>query len=105
MSGSDARATNAYWGRNGLERRILDALAAAGKDVDALTIDDLAPADQFHGGGKGATGGARARGAPAHTGRPVRMSRHPGRPHRIVRAHRSRAYGTPRARRSGHPSR
>jgi SAM-dependent methyltransferase len=55
MSGSDARATNAYWGRDGLERRILDALAAAGKDVDALTIDDLAPADQFHGGGKGAT--------------------------------------------------
>jgi SAM-dependent methyltransferase len=55
MSGSDARATNAYWGRDGLERRILDALAAAGKNVDALTIDDLAPADQFHGGGKGAT--------------------------------------------------
>jgi sarcosine/dimethylglycine N-methyltransferase len=55
MSGSDARATNAYWGRDGLERRILDALAATGKNVDALTIDDLAPADQFHGGGKGAT--------------------------------------------------
>ena len=55
MSGSDARATNAYWGRDGLERRILDALAAAGKNVDALTIDDLAPADQFHGGGKPAT--------------------------------------------------
>ena len=55
MSGSDARATNAYWGRDGLERKILDALAVAGKNVDALTIDDLAPADQFHGGGKGAT--------------------------------------------------
>jgi SAM-dependent methyltransferase len=55
MSGSDARATNAYWGRDGLERRILDALAATRKNVDALTIDDLAPADQFHGGGKGAT--------------------------------------------------
>jgi sarcosine/dimethylglycine N-methyltransferase len=55
MSGSDARATNAYWGRDGLERKILDALAAAGKNVDALTIDDLAPADQFHGGGKPAT--------------------------------------------------
>jgi ubiquinone/menaquinone biosynthesis C-methylase UbiE len=52
---SDARATNAYWGRDGLERKILDALGAAGKNVDALTIDDLAPADQFHGGGKGAT--------------------------------------------------
>jgi sarcosine/dimethylglycine N-methyltransferase len=55
MSGSDAHATNAYWGRDGLERAILDALAAAGKNVDALTIDDLAPSDQFHGGGKPAT--------------------------------------------------
>jgi SAM-dependent methyltransferase len=52
---SDAAATNAYWGRDGLERRILDALAATGKNVDAVTIDDLAPADQFHGGGKAAT--------------------------------------------------
>jgi len=52
---SDARATNAYWGRDGLERLILDALAAAGKNIGALTIDDLAPADQFHSGGKGAT--------------------------------------------------
>src|SRR5437016_12223286 len=55
MSGSDAPATNAYWGRGGLEEKILDALAAAGKNLDALTIDDLAPADQFHGGGKAAT--------------------------------------------------
>ena len=52
---SDARTTNAYWGRDDLEQRILDALTAAGKDVGALTMDDLAPADQFHGGGKGAT--------------------------------------------------
>ena len=55
MDRSDARATNAYWGRDGIERTILDALAAAGKNTDALTVDDLAPADQFHGGGKGAT--------------------------------------------------
>ena len=52
---SDARATNDYWGRDGLERAIVDALAAAGKNVDALTIDDLAPTDQFHSGGKEAT--------------------------------------------------
>jgi ubiquinone/menaquinone biosynthesis C-methylase UbiE len=51
----DALATNRYWGRDGIERTILDALAAAGKDTDALTIDDLAPADQFHSGGKAAT--------------------------------------------------
>ena len=51
----DSRATNAYWGRAGLDRAIVDALTAAGKDISALTIDDLAPADQFHGGGKPAT--------------------------------------------------
>ena len=44
-----------YWSREGLGRAILDALAAAGKNLDALTIDDLAPSDQFHGGGKDAT--------------------------------------------------
>jgi len=55
MNRSDARATNAYWGRDGLERRILDALAAAGRNVDAPTVDDLAPADHFHSGGRAAT--------------------------------------------------
>jgi MPBQ/MSBQ methyltransferase len=44
-----------YWEREGLLTKILDALAAAGKDLGALTIDDLGPADQFHGGGKKAT--------------------------------------------------
>jgi SAM-dependent methyltransferase len=44
-----------YWERHGLERAILDALAAAGKNVDALTVDDLALSDHFHGGGKPAT--------------------------------------------------
>jgi SAM-dependent methyltransferase len=50
-----ARGIQAYWGRDDLERAILDALAAAGKELDALTVDDLAPADQFHSGGKPAT--------------------------------------------------
>ena len=50
-----AREIEAYWGRHGLERTILGALTAAGKDIGSLTIDDLAPADQFHGGGKPAT--------------------------------------------------
>src|SRR5437867_3189214 len=44
-----------YWGRQGLERKIIDALAATGKDIGRLTIDDLAPADQFHSGGKNST--------------------------------------------------
>src|SRR5205814_1872951 len=47
--------TEDYGGREGLEPAILDALAAMGKDTRALTVDDLAPLDQFHGGGKGVT--------------------------------------------------
>jgi ubiquinone/menaquinone biosynthesis C-methylase UbiE len=46
---------NAYWGREGLGQAILDALVASGKNLATLTIDDLAPTDQFHGGGKAAT--------------------------------------------------
>src|SRR5438445_12104228 len=46
---------NAYWGRPDLERTILDARAAGGKDAGKLTIDGLAPADQFHSGGKSST--------------------------------------------------
>ena len=44
-----------YWGGEGLGQAILDALVASGKHLATLTIDDLAPADQFHGGGKAAT--------------------------------------------------
>jgi len=44
-----------YWERKDLAEAIVAALAAAGKDLDALTIDDLALTDQFHGGGKAAT--------------------------------------------------
>jgi SAM-dependent methyltransferase len=50
-----AGGIQAYWGREGLEGAILAALAAAGKNLDALTVEDLASADQFHGGGKAAT--------------------------------------------------
>jgi SAM-dependent methyltransferase len=53
---SDDRAINDYWGRNGLGQAILEALVASGKNLEALTVDDLAPLDQFHGGGKEATG-------------------------------------------------
>ena len=52
---SDNQAISEYWGRAGLNEAILESLAEAGKDLDALTIDDLAPTDQFHGGGKDAT--------------------------------------------------
>ena len=51
----DARTIEQYWSRNGLEQAILDALAAMGKATGRLTVDDLAPVDQFHGGGKATT--------------------------------------------------
>ncbi|MGE0221649.1 MAG: class I SAM-dependent methyltransferase [Acetobacteraceae bacterium] len=38
-----------------LEATILGALAASGKDIDRLTIGDLAPVDEFHIGGRQAT--------------------------------------------------
>jgi SAM-dependent methyltransferase len=44
-----------YWERADLAERMLAALAAAGKNLDALTVDDMAITDQFHGGGKPAT--------------------------------------------------
>jgi ubiquinone/menaquinone biosynthesis C-methylase UbiE len=37
-----------HYGRGGLLDRLLSALAAAGKDVEHLTIDDTAPFDEFH---------------------------------------------------------
>jgi ubiquinone/menaquinone biosynthesis C-methylase UbiE len=38
-----------------LEAAFLDALTAAGKDPERLTIEDLAPMDEFHVGGREAT--------------------------------------------------
>jgi SAM-dependent methyltransferase len=52
---SEPGAIARYWEREGLEQAILDALAAMRKDLGALTVDDLAPLDQFHSGGKAAT--------------------------------------------------
>ena len=37
-----------HYGRGGLLDRILAALQEAGKDIKHLTIDDLAPIDEFH---------------------------------------------------------
>lgn len=44
-----------HYGRDDLERAILDALAASGKDIARLTPDDLSPVDEFHTGGRQAT--------------------------------------------------
>src|SRR5262245_16699639 len=37
-----------HYGRGGLMDRILAVLRDAGKDLDNLSIDDLAPIDEFH---------------------------------------------------------
>lgn len=52
---ADVGTIQDYWGRERLTDAIFEALAAAGKNLDALTIDDLAATDQFHSGGKPAT--------------------------------------------------
>lgn len=44
-----------HYARGDLERAILDALVAAGKDPEHLTPGDLAPVDEFHTGGRQAT--------------------------------------------------
>ena len=42
-------------GGRSLGQAILDTIAASGKNLDTLTIDDLAPMDQFHVVGKEVT--------------------------------------------------
>src|SRR5262249_36221148 len=68
IRGADPTVIRKYWGREGLGEAILDALASDGKDVGALTVDDVAPPDHFHGGGKPATERlARLAAPPAET--------------------------------------
>lgn len=50
-----ARSLGEHYGRHGLGNAILAGLHAAGKSLEALTPDDLAPVDQFHIRGKEAT--------------------------------------------------
>jgi ubiquinone/menaquinone biosynthesis C-methylase UbiE len=44
-----------HYARDDLERAILDALIASGKDIERLAPDDLALVDEFHTGGRQAT--------------------------------------------------
>jgi SAM-dependent methyltransferase len=56
MSSADyASSVSGYYGRDDLGSVILDALQAAGKNLDALTPADLAPMDEFHIRGREAT--------------------------------------------------
>ena len=50
-----SKAINRYYGQPDLSANILDALQRAGKDLNALTRDDLAPFDEFHIRGRAAT--------------------------------------------------
>jgi len=50
-----ARSVSAHYSPRAIGDAILDALRAAGKNVDALTPDDLAPYDQLHADRKEAT--------------------------------------------------
>lgn len=54
MSQSSDRISQHY-GSAGLSDRILSALKQAGKNLNSLTVDDLAPLDQFHTRGLAAT--------------------------------------------------
>ena len=49
------RSVAHHYTHGSLERTILDALAASGKDPDHLVPADLAPVDEFHIGGRRAT--------------------------------------------------
>lgn len=68
MSGQPPKVQDHY-GRGGLLDRILIALAEAGKDIEHLTIDDLAPVDEFHGRQRRATEELAAMLAPQAGGR------------------------------------
>jgi SAM-dependent methyltransferase len=50
-----AQAVADHYKRRALADVILTALTAAGKDIEHLTPDDLAPVDEFHSGGRTAT--------------------------------------------------
>lgn len=49
------QAVASHYAHGSLEETILDALAAAGKDVNHLSPRDLSPVDEFHVGGRAAT--------------------------------------------------
>jgi len=50
-----AETINSHYGQSELSAKILAALQEAGKDIDALTREDLSPVDEYHGGGLEAT--------------------------------------------------
>lgn len=50
-----SRSVGEHYGFGGVLERVLEGLKRAGKDIDALSIDDLAPIDEFHTRGRDST--------------------------------------------------
>jgi len=54
-SAADSVSVETHYAHHNLERTLLSALTEAGLDIDQLKIEDLAPIDEFHIGGRRAT--------------------------------------------------
>ena len=52
---TDHALVNAHYGLGSIMERVEAGLAAAGKNLEALTVDDLAPIDEFHTRGRAST--------------------------------------------------
>jgi SAM-dependent methyltransferase len=75
-----------HYGKGGLLDRILGALKQAGKDIDHLTIDDLAPVDEFHSRRRLATQELAALLAPSGDDRVIDIGSGVGGPSRYLAA-------------------
>jgi MPBQ/MSBQ methyltransferase len=75
-----------HYGKGGLLDRILGALGQAGKDIDHLTIDDLAPVDEFHSRRRLATQELAAMMAPSAADQVIDIGSGLGGPSRYVAA-------------------
>jgi SAM-dependent methyltransferase len=75
-----------HYGRDGLIGRLLVALSEAGKDIEHLSIDDLAPVDEFHSRRRRATEELARLLAPTATDRVVDIGSGLGGPARYLAA-------------------
>ena len=75
-----------HYGKGGLLDRMLGALTTAGKDMDRLTIDDLAPIDEFHSRRRTATAELGVLLAPVASDRVIDIGSGVGGPSRYLAA-------------------
>jgi SAM-dependent methyltransferase len=75
-----------HYGKGGLLERVLAALTRAGKDIGHLTIDDLAPVDEFHSRRRLATEELAGLLAPSATDRVIDVGSGLGGPSRYLAA-------------------